>query len=258
MTACVMISIAAVVSCLVVAPFGVLGSALVSQEQPAATEHYCGAMPSIQAMNTQSMITNMSLQSDGNYTIIASVPTNYPPTCIQQGTYTYDAVSKKNIFSASNAIPNPGEFYCSSWGFDFTYAMETSRTLSSKKVTLYGIYHDQLFSIPSSANNCFARVPSGTYCGTALDVQANLVISAPFNFALNIEAVILPCSITGFYVLNAAFGNVIYEVGSSNCTEYLIFNNVTYGNNPSSLKLVGSAYGIGFSTTMTEAQCPSN
>ncbi|CUI15386.1 GPI-anchored surface protein, putative [Bodo saltans] len=234
----------------------VASAAIVAKVNDDSAYHYCGALPPNQVYNVQSMIVNATLHSDGSYTIIASIPTNFPSTCIQEGTYTYDAVSKKNIFSVSTAPPNPALFYCTSWSFNFTYALETSRTLSFKKVTIYGIHEDNLFTIPADANFCFTRVPSGKYCGSALDVPANVVISAPYNFALNIEAPILPCTVSGFYVLNAAFGNVVYEVGTSNCTQYLIFNNITYGNNPSQLKMVGSAYGIGFTATLTSAQCP--
>ncbi|CUI15385.1 GPI-anchored surface protein, putative [Bodo saltans] len=225
-------------------------------DDPTTTYQYCGAMPPGEVGTAQSMIVNATLHSDGTYIIAASLPTNFPTTCIQEGTYTYDAVNKKDIFAVSTAPHTPGVIYCTTWFFNFTYALETSRTLSFKKVTLYGYYMGNEMVIPADSNYCFARVPSGKYCGSALDVPANLVISAPYNFALNIEAPIDPCTVMGYYVLNVAYGNVVYEVGAANCTQYLIFNNITYGNNPSQVTMVGSAYGIGFTATLTQAQCP--
>jgi hypothetical protein len=220
------------------------------------TSQFCGALTANETTDVREAIVNVSLSDDGTYNVEASIATYFPFTCAQSGTYVYNAATKRIVLSPPSE-PSPGSFNCLSYGFNFTDALNTSSKLSPNTLlTLYGTFNGQEFSMPANEGDCFARIPSGTYCGTALDVPASVVVSAPFDFALNVEAVIFPCTISGFYVLSATFGSVVYAVGSSNCTEYLIFNNVTYARNPDSLTLAGSAYGVGFTATMTEAQCP--
>lgn len=232
-------------------------SVVTSVDDGPTLKYFCGALPPIEQNNAQSLMTNTTIASDGTYTITVSVPTNMPSTCVQQGTYVYDAASKKYTFTSLTPVVNPPVMYCANYvsNISFPYAIVFGSVLTGEKMTLYGNYQGRVFTIPSDKNFCFGRVPSGKYCGSALDVPANIITSLPYNFQLNILAPIDPCTVSGFYVLNEAFGNLVYEVGSSNCTQYLVFNNITYSANPPALAVVGSAYGIGFSATLAQSQC---
>ncbi|CUI15384.1 transmembrane protein, putative [Bodo saltans] len=107
----------------------------------------------------------------------------------------------------------------------FTYAMNTSTTFSLNKVTIYGVFNNSLlFTIPADSSYCYTRVPSAMYCGTALNVPVNIVVTTPFTFLLNIDPMFLPCAITGYCVVSAAFGNVMYAVGSSTCSDLVVYN----------------------------------
>lgn len=187
---------------------------------------------------------------------MASFPTNSPTTCTQHGSYTYNAADKAYTFIA--APPNssdPGYIACTTWGTAFQSARVKSSRLSADNLFLIGTYFNNNFTVPSNANYCFARVPVGKYCGSALSVPANLVTADPFNFQLNIEDPISPCTIGGYYLLSAAYGDIIYEVGSVNCSQYLVFNNITYAANPSAVSFGGSAFGVPFEAKLRQAQC---
>lgn len=220
--------------------------------------YFCGATSPF-SNTVQSLIANVTIDRiTSTYTIVASIPVNFPLDCIQMGSYTFQDGVYKFVNSSSSPLP-PGVMRCSDLGANLTflYGAMGETPQAGKYLMLNGVYSGSYFSISTSARWCFARVPSAKYCGQALDVPANCVVGPTSNtFQLNIEPVVLPCTISGIYILNEKYDNIQFAVGSSNCTQYLIFNNVSYKATPSpALLFQGSAYGVGFNATLSIAQC---
>lgn len=207
-----------------------------------------------------SIVANVTLYatsggSGGNYSITATSTTRSEPSaCVQAGSYTYDVMLRTYSFVALFP-PSTSNTSCANnlWQLNFTMAHETH----DRKFDLVGFnQHDHLFQIKTYTDFCFARVPSGEYCGSALDVPATLWVYSPNIFFLNVNASTNPCLLSGQYLLNSVSGEVAFELGSSTCNEFFVITNVTYVANPQiSLTFSGSDFGIGFTAVLTAAQC---